>query len=270
MLLVVIFGYVGVQALVTGYVGYQRQSAWNLYGRVATFVNCAHFTAPAGTRFLCPAQAPAHRQSESYYQYARGAPAVRRFGGPARAPAHANTLLERFSLAAIEQQPLSYVRAIVRGLGLYVSPRAGEGYTPESIREALLERKGTLSIQPALAGYYPHDRGYEGSTAAIRPLASYERHTRVQGALLIVLLAAAAFGAPLLDARTRAGAILFTLTAILSVVLAGAGNGYDARYGYPAFGPLAAGAALGAWGIANRLRRARRPRARAATERMLE
>jgi hypothetical protein len=33
-----------------------------------------------------------------------------------------------------------------------------------------------------------------------------------------------------------------------------AGNSYDARYAYPTFGPLAAGAALGAWGIATRLR----------------
>ena len=47
----------------------------------------------------------------------------------------------------------------------------------------------------------------------------------------------------------RVCAILFTLTALLSVLVAEAGNGYDARYGYPAFGPLA-GAALGAWGLA--------------------
>jgi hypothetical protein len=145
-------------------------------------------------------------------------------------------------------------------LSFYVSPRAGEGYTPESIREALLERKGTSSIEPALAAYYPGARGYLGSAAAISPLESYERHTRVQGALLILLLAVAVIGTPLLAARMRACAILFTLTAVLSVLLAEAGNGYDARYGYPAFGALAAGAALGAWGLASRLRRARRAR----------
>ena len=215
-------------------------------------------------RFLCPAQPLAHRQSESYYQYARAAPAVHRFGGPAHAPGYANALLQRFSAAAIEHKPLAYAGAIARGLTFYVSPRGGEGYTPESIREALLERRGTRSIQPAIAAYYPHDRGYESTAAALRSLAAYERNTRVQGALLIVLLAAAVIGTPLLRGRARACAILFTLTALLSVLVAEAGNGYDARYGYPAFGPLAAGAALGAWGLAARLGRRGQRRGRLA------
>jgi hypothetical protein len=97
----------------------------------------------------------------------------------------------------------------------------------------------------------------------------------VQGVVLIVLLAAALLGAPLLGARARSSALLFTLTAILSAILAEAGNGYDARYAYPAFGPLAAGAALGAWGLCSRLRAtplhrprsARRARPRLTTRR---
>jgi Dolichyl-phosphate-mannose-protein mannosyltransferase len=255
---VVILGYAVAQAAVTGYLGYEREGAWNLYGRVATFVDCSHFTPPAGTRFLCPSDPPAHRRSESFYQYARAAPAVVRFGGPAHAPASANALLERFSVAAIEHQPIAYAGAILRGLSFYFSPRAGEGYTPQSIREALLERKGVHSIEPALARYYPGSHGYDGSAGAEGALDSYERHTRIQGPLLIVALLAAAIGTPLLGGRARSGAILFTLTAILSVALAAAGNSYDARYGYPAFGPLAAGAALGAWGLATRLRQRRR------------
>jgi len=249
-------GYLGVQALATGYWGLQRQSAWNLYGRVATFVDCAHFTAPAGTRSLCPSEAPAHRQSESFYQYGREAPAVARFGGPARAPGYANALLMSFSLAAIEQQPGAYAGAILHGLTFNISPRGGEGYTPEAVRESLLESQGTSSIQPTVARYYPHDRGYRSAPGAITALASYEEHTRVQGPLLVALLAAALLGIPLLPRRLRGAALLFTLTAILSVTLAEAANGYDARYAYPAFGPLAAGAALGAWGLAGALMRA--------------
>ena len=252
--LAVILAYPLVQAQVTGYRGYERQGAWNLYGRVATFVDCTQLSAPAGTRFLRPPEAPGHRQSESYYQYGRTAPAVRRFGGPSRAPAYANGMLERFSIAAIEQQPIAYAGAILRGLAFFVDPRAGEGYTPAGLREALLQRKGTSSIQPAISAYYPGAHGYDGGAG---PLASYERHTRVQGPLLVLLLLAAVLGAPLLRGRVRAGALLFTLTALLSVILAVAGNSYDARYGYPAFGPLGAGAALGAWGLAARLRRAR-------------
>jgi hypothetical protein len=58
----------------------------------------------------------------------------------------------------------------------------------------------------------------------------------------------------------RAGTILFTFTAIFSIIFAEAGSSYDARYAYPTFGPLAAGAALGAWGVASRLRRESRRR----------
>jgi hypothetical protein len=266
VLVVVILGYAAVQAATTGYLGYEREGTWNLYGRVATFVDCSRFTPPAGTRFLCPREPLAQRQSESFYQYARAAPAVRRYGGPARAPASANAVLEKFSVAAIEHEPLAYAGAILRSLSFYVSPRAGEGYTPETIREALLERKGTRSIGPALASYYAGARGYEGGPSSARSLASYERHTRIQGPLLIALLLAALLGTPLLAGRARAGAILFTLTAVLSVALAAAGNSYDARYGYPAFGPLAAGAALGAWGIATRLREARRQTVKEAAQ----
>src|SRR4029077_657544 len=102
------------------------------------------------TGFLCPAEPLAHRQSEGYYQYARAAPAVMRFGGPAHAPASANALLEKFSVAATAHEPLRYAGAILRSLSFYISPRAGEGYTPQSVRQALLESKGVHSIQPAI------------------------------------------------------------------------------------------------------------------------
>ena len=69
------------------------------------------------------------------------------------------------------------------------------------------------------------------------------------------MLLAALAGVPLLAGPVRAASLLFTLTAICSVTLAEAGDGYNVRYGYPAFGLLAAGAALGAWGITTRLGR---------------
>jgi hypothetical protein len=55
----------------------------------------------------------------------------------------------------------------------------------------------------------------------------------------------ASVGIPLLSPRLRAVSLLFALTAW----------GYDARYGYPAFGPLAAAAALGAWALIKRVQR---------------
>jgi hypothetical protein len=250
MVIALILAYVGAQYAATGYLGYERQGAWNLYGRVATFVNCAKFTPPRGTRFLCPSEPPGHRQSQSYYQYARTAPAVKRFGGPSVAPPDANALIERFSVAAIEHEPFAYARAIVRGLGFYVFPRSGEGYPPQQLRETLIEAAGERAIQPAIALLYPHSLGFSGPTSDVHPLSVYESHTRVQGPFLILLLLAAIVGPLFLPARMRWPAVLFTLTALLSIAFAIAGNSYDARYAYPTFAPLAAGAALGAWGIA--------------------
>jgi len=251
--LALIIGYVPIQAAFTGRWGYQSQEAWNLYGRVATFVNCSRFTPPRGTRFLCPAELVGRRRSQDFDLFAPTAPAVRRFGGPLDAPASANAVLERFSVAAIEHEPLAYARAIVRSMGFYVSPRPGEEYTPASLREELLNPEEVKKIQPALSRYYPGARGYTGGAAARHSLDVYESHTRVQGPFLILLLLAGIIGAPLLTGRARWGAILFTLTAIFSATFAVAGSGYNARYAYVCFGPLAAGAALGAWGIATRL-----------------
>lgn len=255
--IVVILAYVAAQAISTGYVGYEKQGAWNLYARVATFVDCSHLRPPQGTRFLCPREPVGHRLPQPYYQYGPTSPAVQRFSGPSKAPAYANGLLQKFSVAAIEQEPFAYAGAVLHGLTFFVFPRWGEGYTPASIREALLDPRGESSIEPAVALYYPHSLGYHRPAGAVRAISFYERHTRIEGALLILILLAAIAGVPFLHGRARAGALLFTLTAILSVVFAEAGNSYDARYAYPTFGPLAAGAALGAWGIARSLGSAR-------------
>jgi hypothetical protein len=254
--------YVGAQALFTGYVGYERQSSWDLYARVSTFVDCSRFEPPPGTRFLCPAEPPGRRLTQNYYQYAPAAPAVRRFGGPGRAPGYANSLLGSFARSAIEHEPLLYAGAVVRGLGFYVLPREGEGYSPAALREELLNASGERAIEPAIAAYYAHSTGYS-SRSALAALDDYERHTRIQGALLVLMLLAAIAGIPCLAGRARAAGLLFTLTALGSICLAVATNSYDARYAYPTFAPLAAGAAVGAWGIYARLRVAwRRHRAR--------
>ncbi len=257
VVIALVLTYVAAQAYFTGYVGYERQSAWNLYGRVATFVDCSRFTPPKGTRFLCPTEPLAHRVSQALFQYGPSSPAVRRFGGPSRAPEYANSLLQKFSVAAIEHEPIAYAGAIVRALGRYFFPSAGEGYTPESIRQALLDPAEAKQAEPTVALFYRDSLGFHRPASAIRALSFYERHTRIQGPVLILLLLAALCGLPFLAGRMRAAAILFTLTAIFSIVFAEAASSYDARYAYPTFGPLAAGAALGAWGIATRLKRRR-------------
>lgn len=246
--MVLIGFYVGAQYYFTGYLGYERQSAWNLYGRVATFVDCSNFTPPHGTDFLCPPEPVNHRQSQDYYQYGETAPAVERFGPPSGAPISANALLQKFSIAAIEHEPVAYAAAIARGLGRYVFPRAGEGSTPAGLAESSFQAGRSREVQPQASALYPHSPTYLPTSQA-RALATYESDTRVEGPLLVLLLLAAIVGPLFLASRVRWAAIFFTLTALCSITFAVAGNGYDARFAYPTFGPLAAGAALGAWGI---------------------
>ena len=252
--------YVLAQLLFTGYLGYERQSSWELYGRVATFVDCSKFTPPSGTSFLCPREPVGHRSSQAFFQYAPTAPAVQRFGQPYTAPAQANGVLKEFSVAAIEHEPIAYAGAIMSGLGRYLFPRDGEGNTPQAVREEVMEPTRTQANQEAFSLLYPDSLGYVGSSTEAHPLAVYESFTAVQGPLLIILLAAAILGPVFLRARMRWAALLFTLTALITIVFTVAANGYDARYAYPTFGPLAAGAALGAWAIGSQLIRLRRDR----------
>ena len=254
-----IAAYVGVQYYFTDYLGYERQSAWNLYGRAATFANCSDFTPPSGTSFLCPPEPLGHRGTQNYFQYAPTSPAVARYGPAYAAPSSANAVLQRFSVAAIEHEPIAYAEAIARGLSFYVFPRSGEGYTPLGLRAELIEPARSQGAQAEINLLYPHSASYAPS-GDVGPLSAYESYTRVEGPLLILLLVAAIGGPFFLPARMRWAAITFTLTAILSITFAIAGDSYDARFAYATFGPLAAGAALGGWGIAAVLARVIRRR----------
>ncbi len=258
--LVMICTYVGAQYYFTGYLGYERQGAWNLYARVATFVNCTTFTPPHGTRFLCPPQPLGHRLPPAYYEFTSSAPAVERYGLPWLAPISASAQLQAFSSAAIESEPFAYVKTIIGGLGRYVFPETGEGSTPPQIREEVTSPHATRLYHRADIGLYPGSYGYLGSAATLNALATYEGYTQVQGPLLIVLLVAAIGGIVCLPRPMRSAAVLFTLTALFSITLAVATDSYDARFAYPTFGPLGAGAALGAWGIVSVCVRRLRPR----------
>ena len=190
--------------------------------------------------------------SQNGFEYSESSPANRFF--TPRDPTGWNARLQKFNISAIEQEPVAYLKAVLRGLPYYVTARRGEGYTPAQLRE---EELNPTRWPKVIGAYYPNYRGYTRQSGSISPLVFYEEHTRVHGVFLILLLLAAIVGAPLLTGRQRWGAILFTLTAIFTAVLAVAGNSYDARYAYATFGPLAAGAALGAWAITTRLNRER-------------
>jgi hypothetical protein len=185
--------------------------------------------------------------------FAPTAPAVERLGPSFYPTPQGNALLEEFSVAAIEHEPVAYAEAVAGALGRYVFPRAGEGDTPPQLRQQLLQGVYAPDYRFVFDRLYPGSRSYSGTPAQVRPLSRYESYTRVQGPLLILLLAVAIIGPFCLPRRMRWAAGIFTLTALASIAFAVATDGYDARYAYPTFGPLAAGAALGIWGIRLRL-----------------
>jgi hypothetical protein len=255
--------YLGSQYYFTGFLGEQRQSAWGIYARVATFVDCSDFTPPSGTRFLCPNDPDGHREGQGYYIYSTEAPAVKAFGEPYEAPPQANGYLQRFSVAAIESEPFAYAGAILSGLSRYVFPRIGEGATPEENLEQVTSPEVTSNFESVFAAYFAEDIGYLGSKAQLHALYVYLSITSIEGPFIVLLLIAAIIGPFFLTGRMRAASIFFTLTALGLMTFDIASISYDARYAYPTFGPLAAGATLGAWGIGLRAARILRRRRQA-------
>jgi hypothetical protein len=80
------------------------------------------------------------------------------------------------------------------------------------------------------------------------------------GALLALCLA----GPWVLHGRARSGMLLFGCSALALLFFPILVKGYDYRFVVPAFGPLLAGGALAAWGLAGRLNALRMRRMRPA------
>jgi hypothetical protein len=257
-------------------------NAYNLYARVAPWADCSKFTPPPHTRLLCEETPPAKRTiadpGAEAYIYSPESPAYKLFGAPyyvSRVP-HAMTLLMNFSEAAILGEPLEYLHAVWLDTRRLLQPNA-RSYGDDSADKLI----GTLLYAPfehgknALVEYwepllYPHDGPpHHGDVA---PLKRWERVTRIDGALMGLLLALClavpwslsgsrrrglrrrvrAPAAPEAIARlgrSRAGACLFASTALALLFFPILVKGYDYRFVIPAYGPLVAASALSAWGL---------------------
>ena len=79
-----------MQAYFTGWWGYERQDAWNLYARASSFVDCRNFTPPRGTAFLCPTEPVTHRLPPAFYETVADAIAEVASSSPAREAAPAS------------------------------------------------------------------------------------------------------------------------------------------------------------------------------------
>jgi hypothetical protein len=276
--LATIGAYVEWRQAASGRSGLTTNSSWSLYGRVAPWADCTKFTPPRGTARLCESQRPAERvirgvghPTDQTYIYGLKSPARVLLGPPffVSTYPHAMTLLKKWSVAAIEGQPLNYLHAVWLDLVRLIDTNRssygalsadqmiafllhGPGFGPDS-------HGGVNSfVQFWQHGLYPGDpREHRGEVAA---LTKWERITRLVGVPMAILLVLCLAGPWLaLGRRARAGTALFTLTTLVLLLWPILTAGYDYRYVIPAFGPLLAACALSAWGLAVRIRSRWRP-----------
>jgi hypothetical protein len=263
--LLVVGAYVTYQESETGYTGLTPAGAWNLYGRVAPFADCDRFTPPDGTRRLCEDTPEDERPGPNSYIFAPDTPAADVFGSAFVATEKQNDSIGDFARTAILNQPLDWLDHVVtEDLVRYVSSdrtvREGQGLTFDGLQETLMsgtQKRGTAEL---IATWYSTTGEYV-HTGRLDAFFSYERTTRVVGALFVLFALLGVGGLALARAAPRRGAWLFAPVALVSILGPAATLYYDARYAIPAFGPLVAAAAVGGWAMTERLTAVRRRRA---------
>jgi hypothetical protein len=249
--------YVVAQRQSTGFTGITQAGIWNLYGRVAGFADCSKFTPPPGTRVLCEHTPPGRRPGLNQYLYA-ASPATRAFGFPDYGGDRLSSLADNakvaaFARAAIVHQPLDYVVAVAEDSLRYVlpgrDPSGGGGFAPDGLIADLHDPgySGFVMSQ-VMPGYYANG-GYSVHPQLFHGLESYERHTRIDGGTFVGLLLLALIGPFVARGSVRAGSALFAIVTLELLLMPITFAVYDARLAVPAFGVLAAGAALGGWSL---------------------
>ncbi|MEA2443250.1 MAG: hypothetical protein QOJ12_542, partial [Thermoleophilales bacterium] len=243
----------------TGAVGMSRNGASHLYGRVAPFADCSRFTPPRGTEMLCEATARSERPITDAYIFSYWySPAVRTFDNPFAATPQASAQVGAFARAVIVHQPLDYLEEVGAGMLRYVAPEndwlhgfgGGPGYDALVGRNILFN---PVFMDDALAslGRYYGVTDYEQRPQLLAVLKGWERVTRIEGALFVVL-ALMSLAAPFATrGRERSVASLLALVAWTLLIAPVATLEFSARTAVPGFGFLAAAAAVGAPGLAN-------------------
>lgn len=259
--LIVLGCYVGVARIEHGYAGFTDMSGFQLYGRVAGFADCKDFTPPAGTRGLCN-DLPPNRRDEGtlYYQFDPSSPYYR--AGFVDIPRDAS-IAGRFARAAIEHEPLQYLKTVAKDLAQYVAPNAivspmNSGIAPYgmSFANTVPQSQGESSAQLAskYSVAYSHVDRSLPSQGIRELLGGYQEIFRLNG-LAIVLLALMAVAGPLVTrGHVRRGSVLLLLLTAYVYVASVALDHYDVRFGVPPGLMLSAAAGIGAWGAADRLR----------------
>ena len=257
-----------------GDVGMSRNGGFHLYGRVAPFADCSKFTPPPGTEPLCETTSRSERPIVDAYVFNYWySPGVRWFNSPFFATPEASDAVGSWAVAAIKAQPVDYLEEVGAGMLRYVAPENEwlHGYGGGPGYEALISRN--ILFNPVFQGHALDSlREYYGWTSPnygkrpelLEGLRNWERVTRVQGPLFVLLAILSALG-PLLGAGRRAGsaALLFTLVAWTILTVPVATLEFSSRTAVPGFGFLAAAGAVGGLVVVRRYRARRRKRAEA-------
>lgn len=256
----------------TGRWSFARHEYTALYGRVAQFADCDEFDPPPRTERLCPTTPREWRWGPRAYVFSPESPLVRTFGNPAAgvAPPDAPERTNAFSRAAILHQPLGYLEVVGRDLVRLVDPdfplnpnpavsNKGSGGQPGRYLHNLPGRTTPDAERASVAlvaRLYSTDGIERGDVDSFR---SYERATRLDGVAWLILLLLALAAPLLLRGRERRAAVLLVAYALVLTVFPVLFHSYDWRFQLVALGPLAAGAAFGAQGIAARRAARRQP-----------
>ena len=241
-------------------------------GASGPWADCTKFTPPTGTYGLCETTPPSkrgHRNGGEDYIYNNASPADILFGYPyelSKYP-HAMRLLQEWSEAAIEGEPLPYLHAVwLDTLRLFDSNHYSysDMSADEMVAWFLYGAPGQLGKNNFVEYWekllYPHDPpSHHGDIA---PLKKWEQLGRIESVGMGILLALLLAGPFLLSGparglapRARAGMVLFGLAALAMLFFPILVKGYDYRFVIPAYGPLVAAGTLSAWGLFVRIRR---------------
>jgi hypothetical protein len=248
-----------------GEVGMSRNGGFHLYGRVAPFADCTKFTPPPGTEPLCEKTRREQRPIVDAYVFNYWySPGVRVFNSPFYATSEASDAVAAWAWEAIKAQPLDYVEEVGAGMLRYVAPEnewlhgygGGPGYDALVGRNVLFNPVFQRHALSSLGQYYGwREPGFRHNPGLLNGLRSWEKYTRIQGPIFVVLALLSALG-PLLNRRGPPGsaALLFTLVAWTILTVPVATLEFSARTAVPGFGFLAAAGAVGGLVVARRWR----------------
>lgn len=260
---VLVAGYSSLASQNGGYPGLTEMGGFNLYARVGQFADCRKFTPPKGTAILCESTPANMRPGPFYYSYGADAP-INRAGVPANPTG--SRLLGRFADAAIEHQPVEYLRAVAKDMVRYIvtdeivtRPDSGVGPPRMSFGS------GTPANQGQTPNLLARELSVEYSDVSIAApgqgvrelLGSYQELFRLSGLPTLVLLGLSLAGLLVARGRERRTTLLFLSIAVYLYLLPVALSSYDVRYGVPAGMVLSIAGSLGGWSLAGRFFRRR-------------